>query len=48
VSTEGRSTGSTVLTERNGSSETFFDVTIDTFESLPVRVTPAGVPGSLR
>jgi hypothetical protein len=36
------------VTERNGSSETFFDVTIDTFESLPVRVTPVGVPGSLR
>jgi hypothetical protein len=36
------------LTDRNGSSETFFDVTIDTFESLPVRVTPVGVPEALR
>ena len=45
---ERSGSGSAVLTERNGSSETFFDVTIDTFESLPVRVTPVGVPGALR
>jgi hypothetical protein len=38
----------TVLTERNGSSETFFDVTIDTFESPPVRLTPAGFRKALR
>jgi hypothetical protein len=34
--------------ERNGSSETFFDVTIDTFESPPARVPPVGVPEALR
>jgi hypothetical protein len=33
---------------RFGGAETFFDVTIDTFESLPVRVTPVGAPGALR
>ena len=37
---------SAVLTERNESSETFFDVTIDTFESPPVRVTPVRGSGS--
>jgi hypothetical protein len=46
--TSKNGSGSAVLTERNGSSETFFDVTIDTFESPPVRLRPVGVPKALR